>query len=160
MKKYSLLLTALLGGLLSLNTVTVFALELQGGTVDPDGKTVWYLGGKIAEDGVALDSDTQCQHARAELKSLFPWIDTSNWQFDSFLIDRAEAAQPKGKRPDNATTFNQNNISLAWPTKLAFAPCIANEIEKTLATIQPRAATDKIDWPTPEFAKPPWDEKT
>jgi glycerol-3-phosphate dehydrogenase len=38
-----------------------------------DGKTVWYLGGQIAEEGVKYDAETQIKIARKELQDLFPW---------------------------------------------------------------------------------------
>ena len=56
-----------------------------------DDKSVWYIGGQIAEEGVKRDSKAQIQTAKKELIELFPWLDFSKAQFATFFIDRAEA---------------------------------------------------------------------
>ncbi|MDR3479018.1 MAG: FAD-dependent oxidoreductase [Gammaproteobacteria bacterium] len=127
-----------------------------------DGKTVWYLGGQIAEEGVKLDSPSQIAIAKKELTALFPWLDFSASHFASFMIDRAESAQPGGKRPDSSEFKEIENMIVAWPTKLALAPKLADDI---LACLQ-KTATKKgmcdiralRAFPMPAFAKPIWDE--
>lgn len=127
-----------------------------------DGKMVWYLGGQIAEEGVKRTQQEQIAATQAELKELFPWLDFSTAQFATFLVDRAEALQADGKRPDSCYSKEVANLIVAWPTKLAFAPKLADEIiEKIQRTdMQPhlRDTRELRAWPIPALAKPIWDE--
>lgn len=127
-----------------------------------DGKFIWYIGGQIAEEGVKRTVAEQIQFTKNELKELFPWLDFSNAQFTTFFVDRAEALQPNGQRPDSCFTKRVENIIVAWPTKLAFAPKLAEEVIHKLqeAHLEHRH-TDIRElraWPIPAFAKPIWDE--
>jgi glycerol-3-phosphate dehydrogenase len=54
-----------------------------------DGKTVWYMGGQIAEEGVKRTAAEQIEVARKELKELLPWLDFSNVEFAAFMVERA-----------------------------------------------------------------------
>lgn len=127
-----------------------------------DGKTIWYLGGQLAEEGVKYEPHTQVQIAKKELHDLFPWLDFSTAQFASFYVDRAEPAQPEGKRPDGATFQELKNIIVAWPTKLAFAPQLTEDIIEFLQTSGIKTQSNDISalraWPMPTFAKPIWDQ--
>lgn len=127
-----------------------------------NGKIIWYLGGQVAEEGVKRNSVSQIQYARKELAELFPWLDFSKAKFTSFFVDRAEAMQPHGKRPDSYSVKEVGNSIVAWPTKLAFAPKLAEDI---LAILQrDQLKTHKLNmellraWPIPAVAKPIWDE--
>jgi len=127
-----------------------------------DGKSIWYLGGQIAEEGVKLSAEEQIQVAKKELQELFPWLDFSRAEFASFYIDRAENAQPHGSRPDSCYFLEIENSIVAWPTKLAFAPLLAHEIIECLAkaNIKPCIADmrELRAWPIPALAKPIWDK--
>jgi glycine/D-amino acid oxidase-like deaminating enzyme len=127
-----------------------------------DGKIIWYLGGQIAEEGVQYDSAKQTSIAKQELIALFPWLDFSNARFASFLVDRAEPMQPGGKRPDGAYLKEIENSIIAWPTKLAFAPKLADDIIHCLmqsnikeGVLDTRALRE---FPMPPLATPIWDE--
>ena len=39
-----------------------------------NGQTVWYMGGKLAEDGIHKDQTSQINTAKQELAALFPWL--------------------------------------------------------------------------------------
>lgn len=127
-----------------------------------DGKTVWYLGGQLAEEGVKRDAEMQIQFAKKELAELFPWLDFSLAQFATFSIDRAESLQPGGKRPDHAFLKEIENMIIAWPTKLAMAPKLADDIIQCLqrANISPASydLREMRAWPMPMLAMPVWDE--
>ncbi len=127
-----------------------------------DGKTIWYLGGQIAEEGVKRDAQQQIEVAKKELQELFPWLDFSAAQFASFFVDRAEGAQPDGKRPDSCYVKEIENMLIVWPTKLAFAPLLADEIiqQLTQEKITPQTVDlhELRDWPIPNVAKPIWDQ--
>jgi glycerol-3-phosphate dehydrogenase len=128
-----------------------------------DGKTVWYLGGQIAEEGMIRNPNTQIQFAKKELQLLFPWIDFSEAEFNAFYVDRAENASPGGARPSSCYVKEIQNMLIAWPTKMALAPQLAKEIIQLLsaANIIPQM-TDTRElraWPIPALAKPIWDQK-
>jgi glycerol-3-phosphate dehydrogenase len=127
-----------------------------------DGKTVWYLGGQIAEEGVKYDEATQTAIAKKELQDLFPWLDFSTATFASFFVDRAEPQQPSGKRPDSSYIKEIENTIVAWPTKLAFAPKLADEIIACLVSSDAKQGTFDARalraFPMPALATPVWDE--
>lgn len=127
-----------------------------------DGKSIWYLGGQIAEEGIKLNSSEQIQVAKKELKELFSWLDFSRAEFASFYVNRAENSQPNGNRPDSCYLQEIENSIVAWPTKLAFAPLLAHEVIQCLsnANIKPCIADmrELRAWPIPALAKPIWDK--
>lgn len=96
-----------------------------------DGSQVWYLGGTLAEEGVGKSSEQLISDAKRELQQMMPWLDLSNAQWQTLAVDRAELAQPGGKRPDSITYSDAEdctNLSAAWPTKLTLTPLLANYI--------------------------------
>ncbi|HSW92789.1 MAG TPA: FAD-dependent oxidoreductase [Gammaproteobacteria bacterium] len=127
-----------------------------------DGKYAWYIGGQLAEEGVKRDAAEQIALARQELQELFPWLDFSNVEFATFMVSRAEAMQPGGKRPDSCHVEEIENHIVTWPTKLAFAPLLAERVIQCLQG--ENIKTDKPDmremraWPMPAFARPMWDQ--
>jgi glycerol-3-phosphate dehydrogenase len=128
----------------------------------PNGQWVWYLGGDLATDGVALDSDALIARARQELRELFPWLDFSTASWATLRIDRAEPKQKGLIKPDKAfaaVADGCSNAIAAWPTKLTLAPDMAEAVEKLLAlqpssTPLPEAAQAL---PLPAFARPCWE---
>ncbi|RDI46509.1 NAD(P)/FAD-dependent oxidoreductase [Aquicella lusitana] len=127
-----------------------------------DGSTIWYLGGQLAEDGVSRDSESQIKAARAELHALFPWLDFTEAEFASFMIDRAEPLQKSGLKPETVYTKRIQNMIIGWPTKLALAPRLAEDI---IAQLQGLQLTPKLfdtrelrSWPMPPLARPVWEE--
>jgi glycerol-3-phosphate dehydrogenase len=128
-----------------------------------DQTPVWYLGGKIAEEGINRTREEQITVAKQELAALFPNIDLSNAEFASFYVDRAEAKQANGSKPNSTTLFSNNNYITAWPTKLAFAPLLAQQILDQLqqSGVKPsHAAVPEIinNLPHPNVAIPIWDQ--
>jgi glycerol-3-phosphate dehydrogenase len=127
-----------------------------------DGKTVWYLGGQIAEEGVKYDQAEQIRIVKKELQDIFPWLDFSTSTFASFFVDRAEPQQSGGKRPDSFYIKEIENTIIAWPTKLALAPKLAAEIISLLKNSGTHAgcldARALRAFPMPAIATPVWDE--
>jgi hypothetical protein len=128
-----------------------------------DHTPVWYLGGKIAEDGVKKTSKQLIDFAKQELATLFPKLDLTTAEYATFFVDRAEAAQANGSKPNSTTIFNSNNHITAWPTKLAFAPLLAQQILNTLkeSNITPKFEEQSLsthNLPTPAIALPIWDQ--
>jgi len=127
-----------------------------------DGSSIWYLGGLLAEEGTKRDTHTQIESAREELRALFPWLDFSTAEFATFMIDRAEPLQKSGLKPESSYVKVIENIMIAWPTKLALAPKLADDIMWQLhqAKITPQLfdTRDLRSWPMPSLAKPIWEE--
>lgn len=131
-----------------------------------DGKSVWYLGGQLAEDGATRSIPDQIIAAKKELRTLFPWLDLAQANWASFFINRAEPKQPGGKRPENPFVETQGNVMTAWPTKLALAPVLADQIITQLKqdNIQPSPASNNTNFlnrhlEKPTVALPPWEAK-
>ncbi len=127
-----------------------------------EGKTIWYIGGQLAEGGVSRSAAAQCAVARAELAEVFPWLDFSAAQFAAFKVDRVEAQQPGSKRPDSFSLIEEKNYFAAWPTKLALAPLLAEAILARLADSDSRSGKADLrelrHLPVPAFAQPVWEQ--
>lgn len=130
---------------------------------DAAGRTVWYLGGGLAETGVTREPKKQIQAARRELAGLLPWVDLAAAQFATFEARRAEARQHQGQRPEGPAVFKMGPLIIAWPTKLAMVPMLADEVIAKLTPDlrQPQGFDPGVfaDWPRPEVAPCPWDEE-
>ncbi|MDN3637762.1 FAD-dependent oxidoreductase [Simiduia curdlanivorans] len=127
-----------------------------------DGEMVWYLGGSLAEKGVALNAEDLIQAAQKELAELMPWIDLSQAQWATLNIDRAEPKQHNFARPDKAFTGRAegvSNVYVGWPTKLTLAPNMAAEILAQLQAdqIAPSHRQSACDFlPEATLAPTPW----
>ena len=127
---------------------------------DKDGKWVWYLGGGIAEDGVKLSEEELIATAREELGKLLPWVNLENAQWGTLRVNRAEPKQSKLLRPDAAFCQVVKNGIVSWPTKLALAPNLADEVIRMLeeAGIAPSPGDLEMpgDLPKPEICPNFW----
>jgi glycerol-3-phosphate dehydrogenase len=128
---------------------------------DTRGERVWYMGGQIAEEGVGRDDAAQIAAAKQELQNLFPWLDIAAIQWGLLPIDRAEPRMPGGSRPDDVFADERDGVITAWPTKLALAPRLADEIITRLQQdgLQPGGRGELPDWPHPDDAPLPWQEE-
>lgn len=103
-------------------------------------KTVWYLGGSLAEKGANMSAPELVCAGKQELADLFPWLDFSDAEFSTLPIERAEPRQQDFARPDNAFAEPARglaNVLVGWPTKLTLAPNLANQV---LAQLPPPGA--------------------
>lgn len=126
-----------------------------------DGQQIWYLGGNVAETGLERSPKEQITFAQKELSTLLPWVDLTKAQWSSFNINRAEPKQSSLVRPDAAFAQKVGNCIVAWPTKLALSPDLADQVlplcspllnaetSQTLELLQPL--------PKPETALPVWE---
>ena len=120
----------------------------------------WSLGGELAEAGAGIGQAEQIARSKQKLGELFPWCDLQHAQWHSFYIDRAEAAQPGGKRPDHATVLQGGNLLYCWPTKLTLAPNLATQVLSMLQELKLQPATSDggtLNLPFPPVATPPWE---
>jgi glycerol-3-phosphate dehydrogenase len=128
---------------------------------DAAGRTVWQIGGQLAEDGVAMSPESLVDHAATELRVVLPALDLTAAEFSTYRVDRAEGATEDGSRPETIQVLCAGNVTTGWPTKLALAPVLADEIA---SRIQPSAGRSDFDptalaaWPRPEVALPPWED--
>ena len=121
-----------------------------------DGRRLWYLGGNLAEKGVERSRAEQIEAARAELAELLPWVDGEALEWATFAIDRAEVATAGGRRPDDCYLARHGRYLVAWPTKLALAPRLADQVLDQLGP--PLAKGPLPELPPPPLARPPWEE--
>ncbi len=131
---------------------------------DGQGRTVWYLGGQLAEDGVGRTREEQIAAARKELEALLPWVDLTGTEWGTLEIERAEPRQADGSRPDTAYAVDVEGVIAAWPTKLALAPKLAADTLALLerAGVRPSGeagGTLMVDWPRPQPSLLPWQEE-
>ncbi len=126
-----------------------------------DGRTSWYLGGQIAESGIDRSPEQQIAACKQELAEVLSWIDISNAEWSSLRIDRAEPKTAGGIRPESCFLDSDGGVITVWPTKLAFAPRLAQEILATLerdgVVPQPDEEECLIKLPRPDLALPPWE---
>ncbi len=146
--------------------------------VDSRGRTVWQVGGQIAEDGVEWDKQTLAAKAREELLAVLPGIDLSEVAWNTYRVDRAEGVVPGGKRPESVQIRHDGNCLTAWPTKLALVPQLVTEIVKAISKHERRLSEGQLssgsnrsesrrdylrvesltrDWPKPSVALAPWE---
>ncbi len=98
---------------------------------DAEGRRIWYLGGQIAEAGVPRSPQQQIAAAKKEVDSCLPWLGIgtrSDLQWSTCRWDRAEGFMPDGTRPDEPVLLSDAaspGVLFGWPTKLAFAPKMA-----------------------------------
>jgi glycerol-3-phosphate dehydrogenase len=129
---------------------------------DANGEIVWYLGGQLAEDGVKRSVDEQIEKAKVEIAELLPWLDVSGVQWATLDIDRAEAKQPGGKRPESAFAVYEDKVITGWPTKMVLAPKLAEDIVQLLKhhKVSPSAIGPMPHWPHPDYARLPWQQES
>jgi glycine/D-amino acid oxidase-like deaminating enzyme len=128
--------------------------------VDSQDRTVWQLGGEIAEKGVDMTPSDLIQFAQRELMSVLPGVDWAGVEWATYRINRAEGRSTAGLRPDGPVWRRDGSVISAWPTKLVLAPRLARSIADALGD-PPEGGTESVeappDWPRPEVAQPPWE---
>ncbi len=127
---------------------------------DSRGRTVWQIGGQVAEDGVEMDPQTLVAHAQAELAAVVRGVRLDRLEWSTYRVNRAEAATPDGRRPDTAQLSRQGNVLTAWPTKLVLAPHLAKIVRESLDAPDRTVRFDPSvlsDLPRPRVAQPPWE---
>lgn len=122
-----------------------------------DGKLVWNIGGLLAENGVQQSETELIAAARTELATLLPRLDFSHSRFAGFRVDRAEGATENGHKPDGPILQRRGRITLAWPTKLALAPQLADLLLADMLPPSANAQPDWSDWAAPGIAPAPWE---
>lgn len=130
--------------------------------LDSDGRTVYQIGGQIAEEGTSLDPLALTERARAELGQVLPSVDWSRVEWSTYRVDRAEGATANGGRPDTIQVLCAGNVTTGWPTKLVLAPILAQEIASRTTSPYVAAEFDTTplkDWARPVVAALPWEDQ-
>ncbi len=128
-------------------------------TQDYAGRTVWQIGGALAEDGVDMTPDNLILHATKEVHEVLPNIDFNNVECTTYFTTRAEC-NTRGTRPTDVCILEDKDVLTCWPTKLAFAPRLASEIVRLLEPPDyDTSIQDELlaNWPRPTVALPPWE---
>lgn len=126
-----------------------------------NGQTTWYLGGKLAEQGVDRNEVEQIAAAKQELQLALPHLDFSKAQWKTHRVNRAEGLQRHGKRPDLPVIEKRHNAWIAWPTKLAFSPLLADNLLKAIQQdniLPSEQAVDLSLFEKPSVAQPFWEK--
>ena len=135
---------------------------------DREGRTVLYIGGGLAEEGVTRSPPEQAAAARAELRACLPWLawdepGEGGVEIATLRIDRAEGRTPGGGRPDEPVVHGLGGAFIVWPTKLAFAPLVAQRILDALdqTGVRPLDFPDPLVVPgeRPPVATLPWEQE-
>lgn len=128
---------------------------------DARGNIIWYMGGQLAEDGVDKSDVELVAAARKELHELIPWLELKDAEWGVLAINRAEIKKPGTTRPDSFSIEQHDDVITAWPTKLALAPVLADELVKMIKGDSVEKNTDLSlpAWTSPVYAELPWDEE-
>jgi len=129
-------------------------------TQDHANRTVWQIGGRIAETGVDMDRDELIREAIGELREVLPGFETEGTDWSTYRVDRAES-QSHGSRPDDVFVHVDGRTITTWPTKLALVPKLVDAVTAVLPAAD-RSAKDQRTmphWPRPAVAIPPWEAR-
>ncbi|MCB9763834.1 MAG: FAD-binding oxidoreductase [Alphaproteobacteria bacterium] len=129
--------------------------------LDGDGERVWYLGGGLAERGVARSPAAQIAEARRLLGALFPDLDLGGARWETLRVDRAERWQADGRRPAGPDLVAHPQALVGWPTKLTLTPLLGKQVVEALAAEGLRPSAPLADealrgLPQPPPGAPPW----
>jgi len=132
----------------------------------PDGdEVVWQVGGEVSERNAEVVPGPATQRAALdEIQACLPGIDLSGARIGHYRAVRAEARNVRVRRPSGAhVEALERGLIVAWPTKWALAPLLAEDV---LAQLQsdgirahgPSAMHGSGRWPRPEVAPFPWED--
>lgn len=96
---------------------------------------VWYLGGEVAESGVAFGEAEQQERVRRELAACFPRMSWATAQIRTVRVNRAEGFQADGRRPDLPVVRSRDRLIAVWPTKMVLAPLAAAEVVRAVQAL-------------------------
>ncbi len=128
-------------------------------TQDYAERTVWQVGGQLSEEGVHKTPEELMQFALKEIVEVLPNLNLDQIEYLTYKSTRAECTN-NGSRPTDISILEEDNVLTCWPTKLAFAPRLANEIVSRLShqtTDSTKEQPTFSDWPTPQVALTPWE---
>lgn len=129
-----------------------------------NGMLVWYLGGALAEAKKEADPEAVIAAVEKAFSKFLPNIDLSIMEWATLPIDRVEGKSERDDwMPDTPTIHGAENALYGWPTKLTFAPLLANRILKRLEADGIRPSGTATDWsflPEAPYSEAPWNKAT
>lgn len=128
-----------------------------------DGALIWYIGGKVAEQSKNSWPYESYQAAKKAFSNYLPAVNFSGVEWAVHPVDRIEGKGGSTWLPDTPVIHQFQNAFYCWPTKLAFAPMLADRIEDALMKMKIRPSGTRRDYsflPKAPFAKTPWDRAT
>jgi len=131
-----------------------------------DGNWVWYVGGSAAERPCDAPPEQVFSAIKKSFAKYLPELDTSKFLWSTLPIDRVEGkSNTHGWMPDTPSIHDtKGNLLYCWPTKLTFAPLLAESLLEKLKDVpREESSTLEEEWsflPDAEFARTPWDEAT
>ncbi|NUM81153.1 FAD-dependent oxidoreductase [bacterium] len=123
-------------------------------------ETIWYLGGNVAEPVDGKDSYQTPSEIFKLLLKVFPGVKAMIGGWSTYTIDRAEAKTAEGRLPNEPTLMPHGNLALCWPTKLVYAPVLADkasEFMKKLEMPSSQKMPQQLPLPKPDLGKYPWE---
>ena len=133
-------------------------------TITAPAPRLWQVGGEIAER-LAHEHDMEPARRKSisEIRRWLPGLDLSSVEIAIYRAVRAEARTADHRRPSGVHVGRlAPRIIVAWPTKLALAPVLAEEVFNLATTElkQPGGYDQQAPppWPTPPVARYPWEE--
>ncbi|MDG1838585.1 MAG: FAD-dependent oxidoreductase [Phycisphaerales bacterium] len=127
-------------------------------TVAGDSETrVWQIGGQVAERGAEMTSAATIQAAVQNVRAAMPNLSLEGTEWSTYLAPRSEYATGQGGRPDRHGLIEDDRIITAWPTKLALAPLLADDIAHRISA-NSGSLEVPADMARPTTATPPWQE--
>lgn len=114
-----------------------------------------YLGGQLAEEGITCDDAEQCQRGLDALRTSLGWRTFAVEKLSVLRIARAEPATGQGHRPETASVFHRDGLVVAWPTKLALAPALADAV-LARDSGQDKPVSSMPSWPPSTIGVSPW----
>lgn len=126
--------------------------------VDREGALVWYLGGGAAERAKEADPQEVYAAVRQGFAKCLPHVDLSAVRWAVLPIDRIEGQSAvDGWMPDTPTIHSHEHVHYCWPTKLTFAPLLADRLLEKIEIAPSQAQTDWSFLPEVGYSEAPWD---
>lgn len=127
------------------------------------GEPVWYLGAAVAERPKEADPREVIEASRRAIVDYLPGADLIGVQWATLAIDRVEGRTRGFRMPDTPTLHRVGNVMYGWPTKMTFAPMLADMVLAeldALGIVPSGGDTDFSFLPPVGYAAAPWDRAT
>jgi len=128
-----------------------------------DGRRVWQVGGELSEQWASTTDDGFFGALSVELDRALPGLSLSGMEVADYAAVRAEAANDEMRRPSGVQVEAiDDGLIVAWPTKLAMAPLLAEEVAAIVVPGKSRIESGAVlgEWPRAGISRPPWEQAT
>lgn len=124
------------------------------------GEPVWYLGASVAERPKEADPREVIAAATRAMAEFLPGVHLTGARWATLPIDRVEGRTRGLRMPDTPTLHRAGSTLYGWPTKLTFAPMLADMVVAELGRLGIAPTGRETDFsclPPVGYADPPWD---